>query len=122
MRAVGLQRRTIDAGPQRVVRLGAHLDPPLEIGAIAQGRGAVEGVVEHVELVRELVVHEVVAASGMTRRVVGLVPREQHRTAVIVRLAEHGEHTVAHRAARGTGAHTADCIALGYTTIAPTSR
>src|SRR5579862_6460419 len=85
-RTVRLERWPLDAGPQCVVRLGAYLYPPLEVAATGQPWGAVDDVVSHVDLVRELVVHDVLSASGISSRVLGLVPGQQHRTAAVMRL------------------------------------
>ena len=40
------------------------------------------------------------APAGIPRRVLRVVPRDEHRTPVIVRLAQHRQHTIGHRAHR----------------------
>ena len=77
--------------PHRPVLGGADLDPPVEGGLVGQRRGAVDDAVEHVQLVGELVEHDVVAPLGVTGVPVHGVPGDDHRPAAVVGLADDRE-------------------------------
>ena len=101
---------------------GVHTSSRLAGGAGGEGRRTVDEVVEHVELVRELVVHDVLAVFGVPSILVDLVPGEQDRPPAIVRLAEHGHVAVAHRSGDRAGPHAAETIVVVYTMMLATSR
>ena len=70
-------------GADRVVRGRADLHPAPSSVLVAERRCAVGDSVEHVELVRELVVHHVLAGSGEAGTASCGVPREDHRALVV---------------------------------------
>src|SRR5262249_44466200 len=75
---------TAVAPPQRCERLGTDVDPTLQLGAILQPRRSVDEMVDHVELVRELVKHDVATAPRVARGFFDLVPRQHDWTAPFV--------------------------------------
>src|SRR5665213_838614 len=68
------------AAAQLVVLACANLDPALVLPVIGQGRRPIDASVEHVELVGELVIHNVVASLGMDGTAQYGVPDQHNRT------------------------------------------
>ena len=84
---VGTQEGVGCAGTDVVVVGGAHLDPALAHLLVGEQRRAVERAVVHVDLVGELVEHDVTAQTGVRRLAPGGTPRHHQRPVVVVRLA-----------------------------------
>ena len=68
------------AAAQLVVLACANLDPALVLPGLGQGRRTVDATVEHVELVGELMIDNVVASLGMDGTTQHGVPDQHNRT------------------------------------------